>query len=103
MNPKDNKFEQLLIELDSVEGKVADLMNALHESEERRFDLEKQILQLRKENEVYRTKYDTLVKESMTSRQEAGSATGLQEADREKAKQKIATLIDRLDGFLKEK
>jgi len=103
MNQKDNKFEQLLVELDSVESKVADIMHALRESEERRFDLEKQILQLRKENELFRAKYEQIVKEGMTARVEAANATGLQEADREKAKAKIASLINRLDGFLKEK
>ena len=103
MNGKENKFEQLIADLDYVESKVADLMNALHESEERRFDLEKNILQLRKENELYRIKYEQIVKDSTSAKTESTKTDSIQEVDREKYKAKLSTLITRLDGFLKDK
>ncbi len=102
MNSKENKFEQLIADLDSVESKVADLMNALHESEERRFDLEKNILQLRKENELYRIKYEQIVKDSASAKADGAKQDTAQEVDREKYKAKLSTIITRLDGFLKD-
>ncbi len=101
MSAKENRLEQLILDIDFVESKIIGLMEALRESEERRFDLERQVIQLRKENELYRLKYEQVLKEGVSSGNDIAKNSATQNAEREKTKAKLGDVISRLDNLAK--
>ena len=101
MSAKENRLEQLILDIDFVESKIVGLMEALRESEDKRFDLERQVIQLRKENELYRLKYEQVLKEGVSSGSDIAKNNATQNAEREKTKAKLGDVISRLDNLAK--
>ncbi len=100
MSNKETKFELFIQDLDSIEVQITGLKTALKASEENRLELEKQIVQLRNENQLYKSKYESLMDERISVKQDASKASLISDSDREENKQKLAEMITHLGDIL---
>ena len=89
-----NKFEVFLNELASLEEHVAVMMEALQKAEERRFELEKQIQTLKKENEYYKVQLENIASDTDFKKLPDSPS----DKEREQFRKRIFDLIHKIDN-----
>ena len=93
-----NKYEIFLNELTSLENHVLLLLEELQKAEEKRFELEKVVQTLKKENEYYKLQMENQSTESDVKKSEKKYQDSISNKEKEQFRQKVYDLIGKIDN-----
>lgn len=89
-----NKYDVFLNELASLEEHVSVMMDTLKRAEERRFELEKQMQTLKKENEYYKVQLENIANDADFKKFPDAQT----DKEREQFRKRIFDLIQKIDS-----
>ena len=98
--PDSSKYETLLGELNSIESELVILANMYKDLQFKNKELEKQILELQKDNAVLQIKLQGLEKERPKGEVEFEFANQLGSKERESLKLRLKEMVNKIDYHL---
>ena len=98
--PESSKYEVLLSELSSIESEFVILSNTYKELQFKNKELEKQILELHKDNAVLQIKLQGLEKKKAKEELEFDYSNKLNSKERESLKLRLKEMVNKIDYHL---